>query len=516
MNQKAFRYILVLMSISLLGIIALQAYWIYIKVQQKAADFDTGVYKSLSDVVEQIQNKDAVVFVQNLDFTEKVDSSLIPSELEYIIRVSEMAKEASIQERKTKELEAKREAIERGFVIHHSSSGSLSKLELHDTLLSREKELKKLFEDKKERISIAINQMAYRYAFSESNLKDRLANTKLDSLIGQSLKKEGITEETFSFAVKESGTDSIVFKSENLPENYSFEQAYTTPLFNETEEYSEGTLALSFPNKTSYIIQSMWLTMLISLLLTGIMIFTFGYTVHAILRQKKISKIKSDFINNMTHEFKTPIATISLAVDSMLHPSNKNNDEELKKYGAIIKKENNRMNDQIERVLEVAKFEKDEIQLNLKPLDLHELLKELYDNFNMNVKDQAGDIQLVFKANSYQVNADRLHLYNAMRNIVENAIKFSSSAFRIKISTENSNGKLLIRFEDKGIGMDSETQKHVFDRFYRKTEGDIHTTKGFGLGLNYVKEVLNRMQADIWVESKLNEGSCFTISISTL
>ncbi|MBL4710503.1 MAG: HAMP domain-containing histidine kinase [Flavobacteriales bacterium] len=223
--------------------------------------------------------------------------------------------------------------------------------------------------------------------------------------------------------------------------------------------------------------------------------------------------MKADFINNMTHEFKTPVATISLAIDSILHKEIINKPDQIEKFGSIIKKENPRMNNQIERLLNIALFDKESFELNRETVNVHQLLLELKENFEINTNNQSGDFALFLNAEKAIILADKMHFYNVLRNIIDNGIKFSNEAFRIKVTTLNTNQSLIIRISDQGIGMNKDTQSKIFTRFYRKTEGDIHATKGFGLGLTYVKEVIEKMRAMIAVESELNKGTTFTITI---
>ncbi len=215
----------------------------------------------------------------------------------------------------------------------------------------------------------------------------------------------------------------------------------------------------------------------------------------------------------MTHEFKTPVATISLAIDSMLHPEVKEKTEELEKYGRIIKKENQRMNDQVERLLEMALFDRQELTLNVQAFDAHLLIHELKEDFKLKIKAEEGTIDLSLNAVKQMIIADRMHFYNAIRNVIDNGIKYSSSTFNIQISTEVIQHQLQINIQDSGIGMSSETLKRIFDRFYRKSSGNLHSTKGFGLGLAYTQEILEKMGGSITAKSSLGSGSEFKINI---
>lgn len=247
-----------------------------------------------------------------------------------------------------------------------------------------------------------------------------------------------------------------------------------------------------------------------------IIIAAFYVTVRSLLNQKKLSEIKSDFINNMTHEFKTPLATISLAVDALKNEKVLSNPEKLEYFRSIIKEENVRMNKHVETILQAALMDRQELKLNLEEVHMHEMLGQVLDNYQLQLESKNGEVQTLFNAKNDLVSVDEVHFGNLISNLIDNAIKYSNENIFIKISTHSTSKQLLIRIEDNGIGMSKETVKRIFEKFYRAHTGNLHNVKGFGLGMSYVKTVIDAHKGKMKVESTLGKGSTFTIEIPLL
>jgi two-component system phosphate regulon sensor histidine kinase PhoR len=262
-------------------------------------------------------------------------------------------------------------------------------------------------------------------------------------------------------------------------------------------------------------VKELRLRIITSILFTIIIITAFYLTVRTMLRQKKLGEIKNDFINNMTHEFKTPIATISLAVDAMKNEKVLQDREKMGYFSAIIKEENQRMNRQVETILKASQLEKQEVELNMQPLHAHEIIKDVVDNFVLQLQEKGGKAELMLNATNDLVMADEVHFSNMINNLIDNAVKYSkeNTPLLLKITTQSNGRNLTIRVEDNGIGMNKETVKRVFERFYRAHTGNLHNVKGFGLGLSYVKTVVEAQEGEITVDSVLGRGSIFTIDL---
>jgi two-component system, OmpR family, phosphate regulon sensor histidine kinase PhoR len=250
-----------------------------------------------------------------------------------------------------------------------------------------------------------------------------------------------------------------------------------------------------------------------AILFTIIITAAFFITIRTLLRQKKLSEIKSDFINNMTHEFKTPLATISLAVDALKNEKVVNDPEKTTYFTGIIKEENKRMNKQVETILQAALLDKQEVQLNLKKLSAHELIQSALNNIMLQVEEKNGKLDVVLDAAKHAILADEVHFTNLVSNLLDNAIKYSNAVPHIKLSTQNSGNQFRLKIEDNGIGMNKETLSRIFEKFYRAHTGNIHNVKGFGLGLSYVKTMIDAHHGTIKADSTPGRGSTFTITM---
>jgi two-component system phosphate regulon sensor histidine kinase PhoR len=311
-------------------------------------------------------------------------------------------------------------------------------------------------------------------------------------------------------------SDNFATENNDTVNNYSKGYALLTPSGSAAESLAiDETLVIVGVDYKSFAFQSLRLRIITAILFTIIIITAFYLTVRTMLRQKKLGDIKNDFINNMTHEFKTPIATISLAVDAMKNEKVIQDREKIGYFSRIIKEENQRMNRQVETILKASQLEKQEVDLNLKPVHVHEIIKDVADNFALQLEEKQGRAELLLNAENDLINADEVHFSNLINNLIDNAIKYSkeNTPIYIKITTQSNGKNLVIRAEDNGIGMNKETVKRVFERFYRAHTGNIHNVKGFGLGLSYVKTIIEAHHGQIKADSTLGKGSTFTIEI---
>ncbi len=274
-------------------------------------------------------------------------------------------------------------------------------------------------------------------------------------------------------------------------------------------------LVVVIPSLKSIIMQSLRWRIVTSILFTLIILSAFYLAIRTMLRQKKLGDIKNDFINNMTHEFKTPIATISLAVDAMRNEKVLQDRDKINYFNTIIKEENLRMNRQVETILRASQLEREEAELTLKPVHVHELIKEVVENFTLQLEEKNGKAELMLNAQNDLIEADEVHFSNLVNNLVDNAVKYAKEHIPpvIKLSTFSNNKNFVMRIEDNGIGMNRETLKKIFERFYRAHTGNIHNVKGFGLGLSYVKTMVRAQGGEIKAESTLGKGSSFTVEL---
>lgn len=275
----------------------------------------------------------------------------------------------------------------------------------------------------------------------------------------------------------------------------------------------EELLVVIVPHSKALILKEITWFIMGAILFTIIITTAFFLTIRTLLKQKKLSEIKSDFINNMTHEFKTPLATISLAVDALKNEKVINDKEKMNYFTGIIKEENKRMNKQVETILQAALLDKQEVQLNLKRISAHSLIKSALNNIALPVADRGGNIEVKLEAERDMIMADEVHFTNIINNLLDNALKYSKDTPVIRLVTTSSGNILKIRIDDNGIGMNKETLNRIFEKFYRAHTGNIHDVKGFGLGLSYVKTMVDAHRGTIKPESTLGKGSSFQVNI---
>jgi len=270
-------------------------------------------------------------------------------------------------------------------------------------------------------------------------------------------------------------------------------------------------LAIYFEHQQKLILDEMAILPVMSGLFLLTLVFSFFFTIYAIIKQKKLSEIKTDFVNNMTHEFKTPISTISVSSEMLTKDKVIESPEKIKKYARIIFDENTRLKNQVERVLQIAILDKKDFKLKMKETDVHEIIQSCIDNFKIIIDKKNGKLNISLKAEPHIIIADRVHLTNIINNLLDNANKYSFETPEILITTANLKGKIEIAVEDKGIGINKENLHDIFKKFHRIQTGDIHNVKGFGLGLFYVKTMVEEMGGTIEVKSEINKGSRFIL-----
>lgn len=320
----------------------------------------------------------------------------------------------------------------------------------------------------------------------------------------------------FEYKVTSAKRDSLIFKSASNQTKFLSFNSYETPLFPKDMIRDAGLLTVTFPDKSNIILSNLTAMMGLSGGLLLILLFCFGYTLHSILKQKKLSEMKTDFINNMTHEFKTPVATIMIASEALRDPELTEDKTRLDRLANIIYDENVRLGNHIERVLNIAKIDKGDLKLEYREVEMNDLLSAIVDSMGLQLEKRHASISLQLDAADATVLGDELHLSNVIFNLIDNANKYSKGDPEIKITTLNSGKNLIIRVADKGIGMNRDQQAKIFDQFYRIPTGNLHDVKGFGLGLSYVNDIIRRSKGTIRVKSEKDKGSEFEIVLPCL
>jgi two-component system phosphate regulon sensor histidine kinase PhoR len=365
--------------------------------------------------------------------------------------------------------------------------------------------------------STVMENLAEEYKKAGQPLKSRINTFWLDSLLRFELANKGITL-PFSYEVSTANNDSLIFsKAYDMVGQkpvFNVADTYRTPIFTQDVVNDPGRLQVYFPDKNSHILNTMTYMLSISGGLLLVLIFCFGYTIFSILRQKKISEMKTDFINNMTHEFKTPVSTIMIASEALKDQEIIADKARVARLANIIYEENERLGSHIERVLNIARIEKNDFKLDKKPVEVNELIEDVLDSMQLKLQKNNAIVDLHLDAEYDVIEADELHFSNVIYNLVDNAIKYSRENPELTITTLNKGNQLIIRVADKGIGMSRDQQAKIFEQFYRVPTGNLHDVKGFGLGLSYVNTIVKRLEGMISVRSEKEKGSEFELKFN--
>ena len=352
----------------------------------------------------------------------------------------------------------------------------------------------------------------------------RFSREEVRDLINKSLEKNGLKNVNFEFAITTTSMIGDDLQSRNFFNAYNDSlnnKSFILPIDAPTGSAIEGLspqelLVIVVPHVQNILWKQMSWMVFGVILFTCIIFTAFFITIRALINQKKLSEIKSDFINNMTHEFKTPLATISLAVDALKNEKVINDRSKMDYFSGIIKDENKRMNKQVETILQAALLDKQEVQLNVKELHAHSLIQAALNNIQLPLAAKDGQLIVKLDATNDCIMADDVHFTNIINNLLDNAVKYSKDGVHITLSTCNTNNQLRVKIEDNGIGMNKETLQRIFEKFYRAHTGNIHNVKGFGLGLSYVKTIVDAHKGKIKAESAAGKGSTFILDFPLL
>ena len=485
----------------MLGIIAIQYRWINNAVDEKQALIDNNLYQAVSDVEQQLTDHRSIKFLSDTLLHEIGIVDLMTPLTEH----SEIYRNVEIQD-EFQDSSIKMEIQVMSSNDSHDWNSHERQIEHHfeRTIDVDEDSLNLYIQEELSNISSVINRIKLEvHADGEDQ---RLDSAHIENLLADELATKGLGE-LENWGVWDNQTDAFVIQPIHA------EHEYAIPLFT-TDVLNPGRYDLRISlDKSDIIWKEIWPMILLSLVFILIISVVFAYSIKLIIKHKKISQIKSDFINNMTHEFKTPLASISLAADSLLHPNADVNKEVLQKYVAIIQAEKNKLNSQVERILEVAALNKDAIAIQMETVDVAAVLQKAINNFQLQIEQNLISID-VGSADGMFVKANAFHLESVLVYLIDNSIKYSEDKAAVKISVDKTNN--LIQVKDEGIGMSSQQLEKVFDNFYRAQSGDLHATKGFGLGLSYSKLVIEKMGGDISLESKPQQGTTATIKFQSV
>ncbi|MBA4134839.1 MAG: two-component sensor histidine kinase, partial [Flavobacterium sp.] len=352
-------------------------------------------------------------------------------------------------------------------------------------------------------------EMFFRDIAAMRPIQERISNEMLQKMLSEELKEYGV-KTPFEFNVYSNGLATKV-KSENF--KYDKASTYSIPIFIDNDGNNKYQLLITFPQKKKFLFSELIAICVLSIIFTLIIIIAYSSALSQLIKQRQISEIKTDFINNMTHEFKTPIATINLALDAIKNPKVIEDKEKVHRYLQMIRDENKRMHAQVENVLRISKLEKKELDISKDSNDIHGIIEDAIEHVNLIIEDREGKITTHFDATRTTVLLNDVHFTNVIVNILDNAIKYSPLAPIIDVYTENVKEFVIIKIKDQGAGMSKVAQKRIFEKFYREHTGDLHNVKGHGLGLAYVKRILDDHNCQIFVESEKGKGSTFIIKV---
>ncbi|WP_315190221.1 ATP-binding protein [Capnocytophaga sputigena] len=514
MNRRLYIVALVLTSLSLVGIIFIQGYWIKMAIDDKEEAFTYSIQQALNNVVKKIEQDEVDKYVAQIIFLRENDSTLKlrdPLLHDFIfIQNNKDNRESFAYDHGVLD-----EDYELPITTTHPSNNNLDTNFLNTEKLDNNSYLVKAYEKLSElpEIERLMIEESFKSIIRQQSISERVSLPQIQKLIEEKLRKRELNLH-FEFAIYNKNVLSKIHSKYFEPNET---KEYRALLFGaNSNDDSLYELAVIFPQRERFVLSSIIEIASLSTVFMLIIIAVFIITLNQLVTQRRISEIKTDFINNMTHEFKTPIATMNLVLDTLKSPMAINNPDKVMHYVKILKQENKRMLAQVENILQISRLEKGSLQLEREPLDVHDLITSAISHVQVMINERGGVIHTHFLASNSDISANESHLTNIFVNVIENAIKYSPEAPEIDIYTENIKNRILIRIKDKGQGMSKQAAKYIFDKFYREHTGDLHNVKGHGLGLAYVKSIVEYHQGTIYVESDKGKGSTFFIKLPVI
>jgi two-component system phosphate regulon sensor histidine kinase PhoR len=539
MNRMKFTGLITMMLLSIIGIIWVQIVWIRNAVNIRNESFNYAASVSLSDAAHAIESSRRMNLFNNLMLSDPL-SLTSANDISGFLSIgtyssapgNNLSVSITNQTIKGRAHDQQITTVNKSYILKDSNSILPDSITLVLTSKDESGKLKVVKNEELENASNMTDFIREKEFFDWLNKRQGEFQNVPDQMILEIYQTEKLLEldiKEINAALKQSLTFSQIFTPyqfalikngivqdstlKKSQKNDFLKSKYMVRLFPDNVLNQNLILSVIFPERTNYVLGSM------SFILGGSMIFslfilvTFALSLYFIIRQKKISEMKSDFINNMTHEFKTPIATISLAADTITNPKVIKDEERIKHFIGMIKKENSRMNKKVETILQIASLDKKEIEFLFENVSLHVIIQRAVDTIDIHVQQRNGKIALHLDAAEPVVYGDIEHLTNLVSNFLDNAIKYSPDSPDISVSTKNSDKGIILAIEDKGIGMTKAVQSKIFERFYRQSSGNVHDVKGFGLGLNYARAIIDAHKGNITVISEPGKGSRFEIFI---
>ncbi len=461
--KKNIILIISLISFALIGLMVIQVYWIKNAIKVEESSFVRNVDDAVSKVVIKL---------------EKIEMS------------KQLQRKMRINTRRSNMLQSI-DSLKNNF---NSSIGGATE---HDLFMQQSRLAQDVFQN-----FMDFNKIV--------TIEEKLNRKILDSLLTIELKNKGIITQ-FEFGVFNPARNRLIFQKTGRYPNELLNKGFAFTLYPSEMQINPSYLMMYFPNMKIFLISRLWVLLSISVVLILVIILSFAFTIYTIFRQKKLSEIKNDFINNMTHEFKTPISTISLACEALKDKDIRKSEDIYETYIRMIDEENKRLGGMAEKVLQTAVLDKGRLSLKKESVNIHKVILNTIKNVKLQVERKNGKIITGLKADHSVLNADKMHITNVIYNLLDNANKYTLEDPEIIISTENAGGGINITISDNGIGISKTDQKRIFEKLYRVSTGNVHDFKGFGLGLNYVKAIVEKHGGKITLESELKKGTKFII-----
>ena len=518
MNKKLFTLLVILMSLSLIGIIFLQAYFINNSLETKEGQFSFNVKKALNYTTTQLADNEYKKYVKALN---KIISEGRDPDTTAIRNITVYK-----QDNTTNQIIVYNTGIlEENFKVPSLIDLNIDSLDLSnfkgktttkiydnnvfagDMVTSNEKSFEKILN--MDKLQKATFETQYKSEIKNTPIHQRVTSFDIKNLLSKKLKEDNINID-FEFAIFH---DNIGTKIQSNNFDQSLIPLLGVPIFLDDNDESDFMLFINFPQRKKFIVSSIIGVTLLAMLFTLIIIIAYTSALYQLIKQRKISQMKSDFINNMTHEFKTPIATINLALDAIRNPKIISDKEKVLRYLQMIKEENKRMNSQVENVLRISQLQKKQLIISKDRYKLHDLIEDAITHVELIVDDRKGYIKTHFNAVKSSVLANQTYFTNVIVNVLDNAVKYSDDTPQIDIYTENVGNNILLSIKDQGKGMNKAVQKRIFEEFYREYTGNVHNVKGHGLGLSNVKRIVDNHQGIVSVESEKGKGSTFIIKL---
>lgn len=487
MNRKVILILAFAMAATAVWFIFFQIRWINGAMEVREVHFVNNVKRALDEFVSNLEKEEVIQIITNQSSTVTNDSSKVPITIEDSIN--------------THIYNSDKDVI---FVLDNDSI-------ITDTTFSNpfenddSKHLDQPFKDQTYFVYEIINQLTKK----RINNKERLDSTKIKTFLDKAFETNQINEK-YEFAIIDENKNQFYqtpnFNLENSEEIFK-KQLYPNDMFSENKIH----IILYFSDEDKHVFRELSKIALTSLLLTIIILSLFGTTLYIIFKQKKLSEMKNDFVNNMTHELKTPISTISLASQMLKDESIPIDKKDVPMLSKMISQETERLGFQVEKILQMAIIEKGRLKFKFDSIDSHSLLNKIVKSFDLKIQAREGKLEIDLQATKSNIFVDKLHFSNVVYNLIDNALKYSAENPIIKIKTLNKKDSLVISVIDNGIGINKEHLKNIFDQFYRVPTGNLHNVKGFGLGLSYVKRIVEEFQGYIKVESSFGKGTTFSV-----